>query len=79
VSKSNLEILLFMLALVRKIRKGIATALLLSAATIFASCASEKQITLVDDPDSRHESMIPWNKQERWETAGQFANMTDRR
>jgi hypothetical protein len=68
-----------MLALVRKIRKGIASAVLLAAATTFVSCASQKQQVVVDDPDSKHESMVPWNKQEKWETQGQFAGMTDRR
>ena len=68
-----------MLALVREIRKALVSALLLSAAVTLVSCASQKQVTLVDDPDNKQESMVPWNKQERWETAGQFANMTDRR
>ena len=68
-----------MLELVRKFRKGITRAILVSAAATFVSCASQQQVAVVDDPDSKHESMIPWNKQERWETAGQFAGMTDRR
>jgi hypothetical protein len=68
-----------MLALVRKIRKDIASAVLLIAATTLVSCASQKQQLVVDDPDSKHESMVPWNKQEKWETSGQFAGMTDRR
>jgi hypothetical protein len=68
-----------MLALVRKIRKGIASAVLFIAATTLVSCASQKQQVVVDDPDSKHESMVPWNKQEKWETQGQFAGMTDRR
>jgi hypothetical protein len=47
---------------------------------MFASCASQKEsVRLVNDPDDHHESMIPWNKQESWETGGQFAGMTDRR
>ena len=29
--------------------------------------------------NDRHDSVIPWNKQESWETQGQFAGMTDRR
>jgi hypothetical protein len=46
----------------------------------FAACATQKpQPVLVDDPDAKKESQIPWNKQEQWETQGQFANMTDRR
>ena len=68
-----------MLVLVRKIRKRIAGALLLGVTVAFVSCASQKQVAVVDDPDSKHESMVPWNKQEKWETAGQFAGMTDRR
>jgi hypothetical protein len=70
-----------MLARIRKIRKNIATILLLVAgATALISCASQKeQVTLVDDPDAKKESMIPWNKQEKWETGGQMANITDRR
>jgi hypothetical protein len=68
-----------MLALVRKIRKGIASAVLLAAGTTLVACASQKQQLVVDDPDGKHESMVPWNKQEKWETQGQFAGMTDRR
>ncbi len=68
-----------MVVLVRKIQKGIAGAMLLSATAAFVSCASQKQVAVVDDPDSKHESMVPWNKQEKWETQGQFAGMTDRR
>jgi hypothetical protein len=44
-----------------------------------SSCATQKETALVRDPDDRHDSQIPWNKQEQWETGGQFANMTDRR
>jgi hypothetical protein len=44
------------------------------------ACATEKpRVALVDDPDAKKESQIPWNKQEKWETQGQFAGMTDRR
>jgi hypothetical protein len=68
-----------MLVLVRKIRKVISVAILITAAAGFVSCASERQQALVDDPDNKHESMIPWNKQEQWESGGQFAGMTDRR
>jgi hypothetical protein len=68
-----------MVAVANKIQKGVARAILLGAAATLMSCASQKQTALVDDPDSRHESMIPWNKQEKWESGGQFAGMTDRR
>jgi hypothetical protein len=55
-------------------------ALVLMSAALFVSCASQReQVRLVDDQDDHNESAIPWNKQEKWETGGQFANMTDRR
>jgi hypothetical protein len=62
------------------LKRSIALGLLLASATVLVSCASQKeQMRLVDDPDDHHDSTIPWNKQEKWETGGQFANMTDRR
>jgi hypothetical protein len=55
-------------------------ALLFASSVLIVSCASDKsQARLVDDPDDRGASTIPWNKQEKWETGGQFAGMTDRR
>jgi hypothetical protein len=69
-----------MLALTNDLKRKIALALLLAGTTIFVSCASQKdQVRLVNDPDDHRESTIPWNKQEKWETSGQFAGMTDRR
>jgi len=43
------------------------------------SCATQKETALVQDPDGHYESTMPWNKQEKWETGGQFQGMTDRR
>jgi len=44
------------------------------------SCATQKErVGLVNDPDAKGETAMPWNKQEKWETGGQFANMTDHR
>jgi hypothetical protein len=69
-----------MLAQIRKQERKIAAILLLAAASILVSCASQKdQVTLVKDPDAKPEGAMPWNKQEKWETGGQFANMTDHR
>jgi hypothetical protein len=72
-------ILSFMLAQIPK--RTISALLLLAGCMAFAACATQKpQPALVDDPDAKKESQIPWNKQEKWEgTQGQFANMTDRR
>ena len=37
------------------------------------------ELKWVYDPDAKKESMIPWNKQEKWESEGEFAGMSDRR
>lgn len=70
-----------MLAQLRSATRRLSIALLLVAAAAgFASCASEKQdVALVNDPDAKKESMIPWNKQEKWESQGPMGNITDRR
>jgi hypothetical protein len=69
-----------MLARIRKHRSKISAALLLVAAALFASCASQKeQVALVKDPDDKPDSVIPWNKQEKWESQTQLGGITDRR
>jgi hypothetical protein len=68
-----------MLAQIRKLRRIIVPALLCALAITMVSCATKQDARLVGDPDDRHDSAIPWNKQEPWETGGQFAGMTDRR
>jgi hypothetical protein len=70
-----------MLAQVPKLRKNITSALFCALAITIASCASTQETPrLVDDPDDRGDSAIPWNKQEKWETAGgQLSEFTDRR
>jgi hypothetical protein len=68
-----------MLAQVRNLRTIVVPVLLCALAVAMTSCATQKETALVNDPDNRHDSLIPWNKQEKWETGGQFAGMTDRR
>jgi hypothetical protein len=69
-----------MLAQIRKQQGKVAAVLLLAAASMLVSCATQKEhVALVNDPDAKPESQMPWNKQEKWETGGQFANMTDKR
>ena len=65
--------------LIRKSRRFISLFLFLAAASIFASCASEKP-ALVDDPADKKETALPWNQQEKWETnGGVMAGVSDRR
>lgn len=59
--------------------KVIIGALALCAVGAFSSCATKEQPPLVADQAAKRDSTIPWNKQEKWETDGQYANMTDRR
>lgn len=69
-----------MLGQIRKQKSKIAAMLLAVGAMLFVSCASEKQqVALVNDPDAKPEGMIPWNKQEKWETQSQMGGVTDRR
>ena len=68
-----------MLEQIRNIRVIVVPVLLCAFVVAMTSCATQKQTALVQDPDAHHESAIPWNKQEPWETGGQFAGMTDRR
>jgi hypothetical protein len=68
-----------MLEQIRNIRVIVVPVLLCAFVVAMTSCATQKQTALVQDPDAHHESSIPWNKQEPWETGGQFAGMTDRR
>jgi hypothetical protein len=68
-----------MVAQIRKLQKIVVPVLLCAFVVAMTSCATHQDARLVSDPDDRHDSSIPWNKQEAWETGGQFANMTDRR
>ena len=68
-----------MVAQVLKLRTIVVPVLLCAFVVALTSCATQKETALVQDPDDRHDSAIPWNKQEPWEKGGQFAGMTDRR
>ncbi len=69
-----------MLAQIPDLKTKIVVILLLAAAIGLASCASQKeQVAIVNDPDAKPESQLPWNKQEKWETGGPLAGITDRR
>jgi len=68
-----------MLAQVHKLRRTVIPVLLCALVVTMTSCATQHDTALVKDPDAHYESAMPWNKQEPWETGGQFAGMTDRR
>jgi hypothetical protein len=68
-----------MLEQVLKLRRIVVPVLLCAFVVALTSCATQKETALVNDPDDRGGSQIPWNKQEPWEKGEQFAGMTDRR
>ena len=70
-----------MRALIPELGEMIVSAVLLATAATLVSCASTKEKPrLVNDPDERRESTIPWDQQEKWETGANLANMqSDRR
>jgi len=64
-----------MLARIPKLRAAL---LLIVSISCLGGCATQKEVALVDDPDAKKESAIPWNKQEKWEQGGgQFAGLSD--
>jgi hypothetical protein len=69
-----------MLAQIRDLKRRVVAVLLLAVSIGLVSCASQKeQVAIVKDPDAKPESQLPWNKQEKWESGGPLANITDRR
>jgi len=63
-------------ALVLKLRKSVISVLLCASAVTLVSCATQKDPPrLVSDPDERHESAIPWNRQEKWEIGTEMSNL----
>lgn len=68
-----------MLEQIRKLQPIVVPLLVCAFVVALTSCATQKETALVKDPDDRHDSQMPWNKQEPWETGGQFQAMTDRR
>lgn len=69
-----------MRVLIPELRKTVLLVLSLATAATLVSCATKEKPRLVDDPDEGRESTIPWDKQEKWETGSNLANMaSDRR
>jgi hypothetical protein len=64
-----------MLALTRRFGKSLSVALGL----LLVSCATQKHVALVDDPNGKKESSVPWNKPEKWENTGPLSGLSDRR
>ncbi|HEX8897785.1 MAG TPA: hypothetical protein VF751_03740 [Chthoniobacterales bacterium] len=44
-----------------------------------SSCATNKQTALIDDPNERKETALPWNEQQKWEREGEAAALNQQR
>ena len=53
--------------------------LLAAFALGFSSCATKKETALVNDPDARKETAVPWNEQQKWEREGEAAALNQQR
>jgi hypothetical protein len=54
--------------LVRHPLRNFTHAIAVGLTLLISSCATTKETPrLVDDPDAKQESTLPWNKQQKWE------------
>ncbi len=51
--------------------------LLAGSTLLCASCATKQDPQIVSDGTPGRESALPWNKQEKWEGAGQFGGLAE--
>jgi hypothetical protein len=45
----------------------------------FTSCATKKETALIDDPNARKETALPWNEQQKWEQEGEASALNQQR
>ncbi len=68
-----------MLARDTNLKKRFEAVLLIAAVISLISCASDKQpVSVVKDSETKKESALPWNKQEKWEVGSDMSILTDR-
>ena len=54
-------------------------ALVVCGGAILTSCATHKETALIDDPNSKKETALPWNEQQKWEREGEGAALNQQR
>ena len=52
---------------------------LLALPIAFTSCATKKDTALINDPNDRKETSLPWNEQQKWEREGEAAALNQQR
>jgi hypothetical protein len=53
--------------------------LLICGGALFSSCSTTKETALIDDPNARKETALPWNEQQKWEREGEAGAMNQQR
>jgi hypothetical protein len=61
------------------IRNRTLAILLFCCGALLSSCATNKETALIDDPDSRKDTALPWNEQQKWEREGEAGAMNQQR
>jgi hypothetical protein len=61
------------------IRNCTLAVLLFCSGALLTSCATNKETALIDDPNARPETSIPWNEQQKWEREGEAGAMNQQR
>jgi hypothetical protein len=56
-----------------------ALALFVAVALGFSSCASNKETALINDPNDKKETALPWNQQTQWEREGEASALNQQR
>jgi hypothetical protein len=54
---------------------------LLVASAVFTliSCATKEPAPLINDPNAKKETALPWNEQQKWEREGEAAALNQQR
>jgi len=67
-----------MLAAILRVKRAVVGAGLTVAAVSLVSCATDKQpVSVVSDADTKKDSAIPWNKQEKWEQGAEMGGLAN--
>lgn len=67
-----------MLAAILRIKRAVVCGCLVVAGLSLISCATDKTVSVVDDPDGKKDSStIPWNKQEKWEQGADMGGLAN--
>jgi len=57
------------------IRNCILVFILVCGGALLTSCSTTKETALIDDPNARKETALPWNEQQKWEREGEASAM----